>query len=205
MPLLLFTIQNIPNNSALILLLFPALPSLQTLLPAVGYPGPGGSSGIFYKGDGKQLGIQLLGALVVFLWSLGLSLGLFLLLKALKVLRVPAASEGIGEQNTPYRQACLHSCHMYKASESQQLCCCCFTAPDCQDCYPTLAVLAWPVICCHLASHHSQMTARACNKTATAHHCNTTTSCRAGGRHPRHWNDSAVAVVLRCCRLAFTL
>jgi ammonia channel protein AmtB len=72
---------------------------MQTLLPAVGYPGPPGSSGIFYKGDGKQLGIQLLGALVVFLWSLGLSLGLFLLLKALKVLRVPAASEGIGEQD----------------------------------------------------------------------------------------------------------
>jgi ammonia channel protein AmtB len=70
---------------------------LQALLPAVGYPAPAGSSGIFYKGDGKQLGIQLLGALVVLLWSLGLSLALFLALKLLKLLRVPAASEGIGK------------------------------------------------------------------------------------------------------------
>jgi hypothetical protein len=70
----------------------------QALLPAVGYAAPAGSGGIFYKGDGKQLGIQLLGALVVFLWSLGLSLALFMLLKALKLLRVPAASEGIGER-----------------------------------------------------------------------------------------------------------
>ncbi|WIA36654.1 hypothetical protein OEZ86_007938 [Tetradesmus obliquus] len=74
----------------------PGIFATPALLPAVGYPAPAGSSGIFYKGDGKQLGIQLLGALVVFLWSLALSLALFAALKLLKLLRVPAASEGIG-------------------------------------------------------------------------------------------------------------
>lgn len=85
---LLYTVINI------ISLLLHTWP--QALLPAVGYPAPAGSSGIFYKGDGKQLGIQLLGALVVFLWSLALSLALFAVLKLLKLLRVPAASEVIG-------------------------------------------------------------------------------------------------------------
>jgi hypothetical protein len=42
---------------------------------------------------------RLVAALVVLLWSLGL----FVLLKALTVLRVPAASEGIGEQDIQCR------------------------------------------------------------------------------------------------------
>lgn len=70
---------------------------LQALLSAAGYTGPSSCSGIFYGGDGKQLGIQLLGALAALAWGLLMPSLLFLGLGHFNLLRVPPAAEGFGE------------------------------------------------------------------------------------------------------------
>lgn len=48
---------------------------------------------MFSGGDGTQLGIQLLGVLVIALWSMTLNFAVFYTLKTNDWLRVPAADE----------------------------------------------------------------------------------------------------------------
>lgn len=53
----------------------------------------GDDFGLFSGGDGTQLGIQLLGAVVIGFWSMFLNFLVFYTLKSKDWLRVPAADE----------------------------------------------------------------------------------------------------------------
>lgn len=52
--------------------------------------------GVFYGGDGVQLGVQLLGIVVISLWTMTLSLILFLSMMFTGTLRVPKNDEIMG-------------------------------------------------------------------------------------------------------------
>lgn len=52
--------------------------------------------GVFYGGDGTQLGLQLLGVVVIGCWTISVNLFLFSFLKAKGWLRVPPADELMG-------------------------------------------------------------------------------------------------------------
>ncbi len=52
---------------------------------------------MFYGGSGLQLGIQVLGAVIISVWSAGWSCALFYGLRHFKLLRVRLADEMIGE------------------------------------------------------------------------------------------------------------
>lgn len=52
--------------------------------------------GLLYGGDGQQLGIQALGAVVIALWTCSTSIVLFLMLKIMGILRVPQEEEITG-------------------------------------------------------------------------------------------------------------
>uniref|UniRef100_A0A0G4HS75 Ammonium transporter n=1 Tax=Chromera velia CCMP2878 TaxID=1169474 RepID=A0A0G4HS75_9ALVE len=54
-------------------------------------------TGLFYTGDFTQLGIQLLGITVIVCWSAGICAILFLSVKSVGILRVPAAYEQTGQ------------------------------------------------------------------------------------------------------------
>lgn len=77
-----------------------AIYPLQDLLVASGYAAPPGSWGIFYGGNGLQLGIQLLGCTTITFWSLGMSAILFFGMRHFKLLRVRLADEMIGASYT---------------------------------------------------------------------------------------------------------
>ena len=51
---------------------------------------------MFYGGDGTQLGVQLLGVVVILCWTISVSLFLFSFLKSKGWLRVPEADELAG-------------------------------------------------------------------------------------------------------------
>lgn len=52
--------------------------------------------GVFYGGQGYQLGVQLLGIVVIFAWVTAFMLPMWLLLRALKMLRVSEEQEKRG-------------------------------------------------------------------------------------------------------------
>ena len=52
--------------------------------------------GVFYSGDGGQLGVQLLGVLVVLLWTIGTSAACFGALHAAGLLRISSEDEEVG-------------------------------------------------------------------------------------------------------------
>lgn len=52
--------------------------------------------GVLYGGDGHQLGVQILGVLVIAVWSCTLSYIIFQILKFLCILRVPQDEEITG-------------------------------------------------------------------------------------------------------------
>lgn len=58
--------------------------------------GLGADFGLFYGGDGTQLGVQLLGVVVITLWTTILSFIVFYSLKLMGWLRVPASDEIVG-------------------------------------------------------------------------------------------------------------
>lgn len=68
----------------------------QENLQRAGYLNPPESYGVFYSGDGKQLGIQLLGAASIALWSTALSAMALFLLRYFKVLRTHVSEELTG-------------------------------------------------------------------------------------------------------------
>lgn len=53
-------------------------------------------AGVFYGGSGNQLGVQILGALVISIWTMTLSFLLFFGLKMYGWLRVPREEEIVG-------------------------------------------------------------------------------------------------------------
>lgn len=53
-------------------------------------------AGVFYGGDGHQLGVQILGVITIGLWSSALCFALFQILKLLGILRVPQDEEITG-------------------------------------------------------------------------------------------------------------
>ena len=54
------------------------------------------NEGVFYKGDGKQIGIQLMGIVVIFIWTALLSGITFFGLKKFNLLRISAKEENEG-------------------------------------------------------------------------------------------------------------
>ena len=53
-------------------------------------------AGVFYGGDGHQLGVQILGVITIGLWSSIICFALFQILKLLGILRVPQDEEITG-------------------------------------------------------------------------------------------------------------
>lgn len=53
-------------------------------------------AGVFYGGNGRQLGVQILGAVVISAWTMSLSFVLFFTLKINGWLRVPREEEIVG-------------------------------------------------------------------------------------------------------------
>jgi ammonia channel protein AmtB len=70
--------------------------SAQDNLQRAGYLNPPESYGVFYAGDGKQLGIQLLGAASIMLWSTALSAIALFALRYFKLLRLHVSEELTG-------------------------------------------------------------------------------------------------------------
>lgn len=54
------------------------------------------NEGVFYGGNGKQIGIQLMGIIVISLWTSFMSFCLFYLLNKFKLLRIPKEEEILG-------------------------------------------------------------------------------------------------------------
>jgi hypothetical protein len=73
-------------------------PPLQDNLKEAGYLHPPDSFGVFYGGDGKQLGVQLLGAASIALWSTALSAVTFYLLRQAQLLRLHVSEELTGRR-----------------------------------------------------------------------------------------------------------
>lgn len=86
-----------------------AAPSLcpQNLLALSGYAdATARGAGLLYGGDGRQLGLQLLGAAVIAAWALAWMTALLLGMRWARLLRVGAADEMLGARRAPPRALC---------------------------------------------------------------------------------------------------
>eukprot|EP01059_Diplonema_ambulator_P018969 TRINITY_DN3168_c3_g1_i1.p1 TRINITY_DN3168_c3_g1~~TRINITY_DN3168_c3_g1_i1.p1 ORF type:complete len:477 (+),score=74.93 TRINITY_DN3168_c3_g1_i1:236-1666(+) len=77
--------------------------------------------GVFYGGNGKQLGTQLLGGLIIAVWSFTLSLLLFLALKFGGVLRVPDWIEKYGLDDSEHGASAFSKSFQWGGGEVKEM------------------------------------------------------------------------------------
>eukprot|EP01064_Diplonema_japonicum_P004118 TRINITY_DN12702_c0_g1_i1.p1 TRINITY_DN12702_c0_g1~~TRINITY_DN12702_c0_g1_i1.p1 ORF type:complete len:476 (+),score=75.76 TRINITY_DN12702_c0_g1_i1:53-1480(+) len=75
--------------------------------------------GVFYGGNGKQLGTQMLAGAIILTWSLGLSLILFMVLKLTDNLRVPEWVEKSGLDNSEHGASAFSKSFQWVGTELQ--------------------------------------------------------------------------------------